>query len=162
AIAIGLADQTGGSNLIAFFQVDQANALGGAARFADGARVEPSNLALLADDHHFRFLRDAEHAHHLAVALRGLDVDHAFAGPRLQAVLGDGGALPVALLDNREDELFLAHDLHADDGVALFQVHAVDAVSGAPHIAHVRFREADSHALVRGEENSIPAGGELG
>src|SRR6266567_8843118 len=144
AVAIGFGShQAGGSELVAFIQIDQAHALGGPAAFADGAGIEARDLALLGNEHDFGFLGHAEHAHHFAIALRRLHVNHALAGARLLAILGDGGAFAVALLGNREDEFLLAHNFHAHDVVTLVQIHAVDAVGGAAHVSHVGLGEAD-------------------
>ena len=80
----------------------------------------------------------------------------------MHPVFGDRRPLAETLLGHGEDQLLPAHNLHAHDVVAFLEVHGVNAVSGAPHVAHVAFRKADGHAFVGGKENGVAARGEFG
>ena len=62
------------------------------------------------------------------------------------------------LLDDLEVGL---HGVHADDVVALGEIHAVHAAGVAAHGAHFGFAEQDGLAVVAGEENHLLAVGEL-
>src|SRR4029077_2846383 len=114
-----------------------------------------------------------------AIALGRLHVDDTFATAGLQAVLFGGSALAVAVFGNGKYErsllgnddsaflffllLFLAHlrrarlrrNGHADDIVALVEVHAADAVCLAAHGANVVFAEADGLTLMRCQEDNL-------
>jgi hypothetical protein len=54
----------------------------------------------------------------------------------------------------------VAEDRHADDVVALAQVHAAYAAGGAPHRPHVALLEADRHAPGRGQHDVPRPGGQ--
>ena len=52
--------------------------------------------------------------------------------------------------------------LHADQVIALFELHAADAARRTAHGADVVFLEAAGHAFVRAQEDVILAAGEAG
>ena len=84
--------------------MQQANTLGGAARFANRARVHADDLAVLADQHDFRILGDLRDAYDLAVALSGLNVDHTGAAASLETIFVCRRTLAKAVLRDRQNE----------------------------------------------------------
>src|SRR5208282_297097 len=146
---------------------------------------DADDLAVLADQHHFGFLRYLRDAHDFAVARRGLDVDHAFAAAVGEAILVGGSALAVAVLGDRKNERaflrnqvgdlgsyfpFFRHRLnlglergrHADDVIFLGEVHAAHAGGVAAHGANVVLVEANRLPIMGGEENDLVAIGQRG
>src|SRR5208282_3114972 len=145
------------------------HALRGATRFANFVRVDADYLAVFRDDHDVRLFRDLQRGNNRAVALCRLHVHHALAAARRDAVYGQGRALTVTLFGDGEHQrgervldvlvvklfqvlsglvVFLGDNhevrlngVHADDVVALVQVHAVHAAGVAAHGAHLRFAE---------------------
>src|SRR5882757_8150954 len=137
--------------------MQQPHALRRAPGLANLLSFCPDDFAVLADDHHVRILADLRDADNLPVAFRRLHVDDALAAARLQPILLSRSALAITILGDGKNErallrnddgaflffllLFLAHlrrarlcgDGHADDIVALVEVHAADAVSLAAH-----------------------------
>ena len=97
-------DDDGGGDFVLVFEVEQLDALGGAAGGADGLGVDADDLAVLADDHELGGLVDQEDGVDLAVAGGGLDVDDALAAAGLQAVLVDISALAEAVGGDGEDQ----------------------------------------------------------
>ena len=79
-------DDYRGRYSVAGFQVQETDALGGAAGFADGFRVHADDFAVLADQHDLRVFRDLGNGGNFAVAFGGLHVDDALA-----AAVGAGG-----------------------------------------------------------------------
>ena len=63
-----------------------------------------------------------------------------------------------SLLDDFEIGL---RGVHADDVIALREIHAVHAAGGAAHRANFRFAEEDGLAVAAGEENHLLAVGEF-
>src|SRR6185437_9876707 len=100
-----LLDDAGGGHLVAGLELQQTDALGGAAGLADLPRVNADDLAVVADQHGFRFLVHQQDAHHFAVARSSLDVDDALAAARLQAVFVHLGALAVAVFGDGKDQV---------------------------------------------------------
>src|ERR1700756_4549494 len=84
--------------------MQQADALRGAAGFADGFRVHADDLAVLADQHDLRLLGDLRDADNFAVALGGLHVDDTFTAAIGQTVFVGGRALAISVLGNGEDQ----------------------------------------------------------
>src|SRR5436190_1957451 len=79
--------------LVALFEIDEADALSGAAGFADVLGRTAHDHPLLGHDHQIVFFRHAFHADDFAVLVRDLDIRHAFAAAARDAVLGDFRAL---------------------------------------------------------------------
>src|SRR5579885_843583 len=159
---------------VTWFQLQQADALRVAARFADRGRIHANDLAVVADQHDFGLFIHLRDADDLADPLGRLQVDDAFASAVGEAVFVGGGALAKSVLGDAQDQVALygcidrfrfAFDFsfcwcgrsglqrrrHTDDVVALFQIDAPDAVSRAAHRTDVAFVEADRHAFVCGE-----------
>ena len=127
----------------------------------------------MRDQHGFRFLIHQQDGYDFAVALGGLDVDHALAAARLLPVLVNSGAFAVPVFGDRQDHvgdhlafvlavslaiflwLVLGRDRHADDVVAVIEVHTAHTISRAAHGADIFFAEADSHAFVRCQEDDL-------
>src|ERR1700691_4753059 len=180
-------DGGGCGDAVAFFQAQQADALRGAAGFADFAGVYANDFALAGDDHHIGIFADLKRRDNGPIAVGGFQVDHAFAAARSDAVFGEGGALTVTLFGDGEHErgerlanlvafelveifrVFLVfllddpeirlHCVHADDEVSLGQIHAVNAAGCAAHGADFGFAEENGLAIVAGKENHLHAVG---
>src|SRR5260221_8015153 len=172
-----LEDGGGGYGVVAI-EAQQADALGGAAGFADFVGVDADDFAVFGDDHDVGFFGDLESGDDGTVAVGGLHVDDALAAARGDAVFGEGGAFAVALFGDGEHErgervpdilvfefleilrgliVFLGDDVevgldrvHADDVIVLGEVHAVHAAGVAAHGADFRFAEEDGLAFVAG------------
>src|SRR5579864_5532591 len=82
---------------VAGLHVQQADALGVAAGFADGGRVHADDFAVVADQHDFGGFVDLRDGDDFAYALGGLDVDHTFAAAIRQAVFVGGSPFAVAV-----------------------------------------------------------------
>src|SRR5271156_2959915 len=182
-------DGGGCGDAVAFFQAQQADALGRAAGLADFAGVHADDFALAGDDHHVGIFADLQSRDDGTIAVGGFQVDHALSAARSDAVFGERGALAVTLFGDGEHErgerlanliafqlveifrfflVFLLNDsevglhrVHADDEVALGEIHAVDTAGGAAHGADFGFAEENSLAIVAGEENHLHAVGEF-
>src|SRR5208282_3149722 len=182
-------DCGGSGDAIAFFEAQQADALRRAARFANLAGVNADYFALVGDDHYVGILADLHGRDDRAVAVCGFQVDDALAAARRDAIFRERRALPVALFGNGEHqrrdrfadvvalELFEVvrfllellrddgeiglHGFHADDVVALREVHAVHAASGAAHGANFGLAEENRLAVVAREEDHLRAVGEF-
>ncbi len=152
--------------------------------------MDADDFAVFGDDHDVGLFSDLESGNDGAVAVGGLHVDHALAAARGDAVFGEGGALAVALFGDGEHErgervldvlvfqfleilcgliVFLGDDvevrldrIHADDVIALGEVHAVHTAGVAAHSAHFGFAEEDSLAFVAGEKDHLLAVREFG
>src|SRR5580704_3827868 len=97
-------DCGGGSDAIAFFEAQQADALRRAARFANLAGVHADHLALVCDDHHVGILADLHGRDDRAVAVGGLQIDDALAAARCDAIFRERRALAVALFGDGEHQ----------------------------------------------------------
>ena len=119
-------------------------------------------LPRVGDEHEVLVVGDEAAADDLAVALGGLDGDDADAAAPLDRVLGDGGALAVAVLAHgHERRRRVAREGLAGDDLVLFaQADALDAASGAAHAAHLLLGEADGAPVARGEEDVVLPVGE--
>ena len=135
---------------------DQRHALRRAALLADLRHRGADQHAAGGDQHHLVVVVDQDGAHQGAVALRGLDRDHALAAAAVLGVLGDRRALAVAVLGGGEHRLLLVlRHQHAD--------HALAAVLGQAHAAHAGRLAAHRRArrprakrtALPSEENSI-------
>src|SRR3984957_10392521 len=182
-------DRGGGYGVIAV-EAEQADALGGAASFADFVGVDADDFAMFGDDHDVGLLGDLKSGDDGAVAVGGLHVDDALAAARGDAVFGESCALAIAFFGDGEHQrgervldvlvleflkvlrgllAFLGDDfevgldgVHAYDVVVFREIHAVHAACVATHRADFRFAEEDGLAFVAGEEDHLLAIGELG
>ena len=94
----------GGGYAVAGFHVEEADALGVAAGFADGFGIHADDFAVLADQHYLGIFVYQRDRYYFAYALCGFDVDYAFAGAVGEAVFVGGGALAVAVFGYGEDQ----------------------------------------------------------
>ena len=60
--------------------MEEADALGVAARLADGFGIHADDFAVLADQHYLRVFIYQSYGYYFAYALRRFDIDYAFAG----------------------------------------------------------------------------------
>jgi hypothetical protein len=79
---------------VAGFHVQEADALGVAAGFADGFGIHADDFAVLADQHDLGVFVYQRDGYYFAYALGGLDIDYAFAGAVGEAVFVGGVRLP--------------------------------------------------------------------
>src|SRR5208337_2729364 len=93
----------GGGYPVAGLQVEEADALGVAAGFADGFRIHADDFAVVADDHDLGIFVDQGDGDDFADALGRFHVDDAFAGAVGEAVFVGGGAFAVAVFGDGED-----------------------------------------------------------
>src|SRR5690606_26862772 len=77
--------------------VDEGDALGGAAHFADLGDPRANQHARGGDQHDFVGGLDQHRPHHLAVAGGGLNGDHALGASAMAGVFDDGRALAIAV-----------------------------------------------------------------
>ena len=85
--------------------LQEADALGVAAGFANGFRIHADDFAVVADEHDLRVFVDQGDGDYFADALCGLDVDYAFAGAVGEAVFVGGSALAVAVFGYGENQI---------------------------------------------------------
>ena len=97
-------DDYGGGYAVAWLQVQEADALGVAAGFADGLRIHADDFAVVADEHDLGGFVDLGDAYDFAGALGGFDVDDAFAGAVGEAVDVGGSALAESIFGDGEDQ----------------------------------------------------------
>src|ERR1019366_5788965 len=159
---LGFGQDAGGSDLVAFFQIHQTDALGGASGLANGGRLDADDFAVLADDHDVGILLHEENAHHAPGLVGGLHVDDALAAARGEAVVFERGALAVTVLGDGEEQPVLLDHFHADEVIVAGETHGANAARLAAHGADVLLAEADSLASVGGEEHVVVAVGDLG
>ena len=108
SVAVGFffrSQDYGGGYPVAGLHLQEADALGVAAGFADGFGIHANDFAVVADQHYLGSFVDQCDGYYFAYALRGLDVDYAFAGAVSEAVLVGGGALAVAVFGYGEDQV---------------------------------------------------------
>src|SRR5690348_1670712 len=184
-----LKDRRRGGDAIAFVEAQQADALRGAAGFANFRRVHANHFALSGDDHHVGVLFHLQRSDHRAVAVGGFQIDDAFAAARRDAIFRERSAFAVAFFRDGEHErrerfadlvafefieilrLLLEflfddfkirlHGVHGDNVIVLAEVHAVDAGGLAAHSADFGFAEENGLAVMAGEENHLLAVGEF-
>src|ERR1700686_400009 len=167
--------------------VQQPHTLRRAPRLTNELRFNPNDLPILRNQHHLGFLRHLRDAYDLAVALRGLDVDHAFAAAIRQTILIRRSALAVAILRNRKNEraflrnqvgnfrsdvilrlldnrldLRLRRGCHAHNVILLAKIHATHAGGIASHGANIVLVKANRLPIMRSEENNLVAIGQRG
>src|SRR5690606_16014339 len=142
---------------LALAEADDDHALRVAAGLADLAHARADDLAAVGDDDDLIVRLDERELHELAVTRRAIHGDDALAGAALEAPLGDGRALAVAVLADREHLLTLGvgDDGHAHDAVALAELDALHAHRVAAHRAHLGDLEADAHAARRAEDDLV-------
>src|SRR5215467_14015689 len=97
-----LGDALDSGELRALVEVDQANALGRAAHFADLLDLGADGDAAGRDQHDLVLVAHEHRADDLAVALGSLDRDHPLRSAPVARVLGDRRALAVAVLGRGE------------------------------------------------------------
>src|SRR5687767_15680221 len=97
AVAVGaqvaLFDALEAGELLAGIERDERHALRGAALLADLRHRRADEHAAGGDEHHFLVAVDQHRADHGAVALGGLDGDHALPAAAMARVFGDRRAL---------------------------------------------------------------------
>ena len=99
--------------------------------------------------------------HNLAVALRLRDRDHALGAAAVARVLGDAGALAVAVLSGGQHALlFILGHQHGDHALAFFEGHAAHAARLAAHRTHIVLVEAHGLAAVAEQHDVVLAVGE--
>src|SRR4029453_11878685 len=140
-------------HLIALFHLDQPDPLRRAADDANVAGLHAQDHPLLRDQHDLVVFEHVGHAHDLAVAIGGLDVDDADAAAALEPVLLELGALAVAVLRDRQERAARFHHFHGDHFVVFAERDATDAVGRAAHRAYVTLLEPDRHAVAGAEEH---------
>src|SRR5688572_12863771 len=155
---------------VAFVDADELHPSRVAAGFADFLDARTDQDALLRDEHQLVRVAHGRHADHVAVTVVRLDVDHALAAALDEAVRVDGRALAEAVDAGGQHHadvagVALRDDDHADDFVhagrlfvrliVLGQLDAAHATRGTAHGADVRLLEADSHALLRAEQDLV-------
>src|SRR5271170_1723416 len=132
---------------VAGFQVQEADALRVAAGLADGFRIHPDDFAVLADEHDLGSFVHQRDGDYFADAIRGLDIDDAFAGAVGEAVFVGGCALAVSVLGYGEDErTFLGEvDCLAARDIGFDRWRCLDSRGGCPHMV----RDCSHRALAR-------------
>src|SRR5258708_38740877 len=147
--------------LLALVEVDERDSLRGAAYLANLVHTRADEHAAGGDQHDLVFRGDERGGDHLAVPLAGLDRDHALRAAAVARVLGDRGALAVAVLGGGEDALGLVlRHQERDHLAALGDVHAAHAARAPTPGAHVVLVEAHRLALVGEEHHVVLAVGE--
>ena len=126
--------------------MQQADALGVAAGFADGRRVHADDFAVVADQHDFGSFVDLRDGDDFADTLGGLHVDHAFAAAVGEAVFVGGRALAVAVFGDGEDQR--AFDGHVDDFGLAGRWRAWDSRGGCLHMFRGCYRLAPGLVVV--------------
>src|ERR1022692_2211452 len=159
---LGFGQDAGGGHLVAFLQIHQADALRGAPGLANGGRLDPDDLAVLADDHDVGILLHQENAHHAPGLVGGLHVDDTLAAAGNQAVGRQRGALAVAVLGDGKEQSFLLGHFHANQVIVRVETHGAHAARLPAHRADVFLAEADGMAAVGGEEHVVVAVSNLG
>src|SRR5580658_3087212 len=157
----------GGGDFVVGLEVEDADALGGAASRTDGLGVAADDFSELADDHQLRGLVDKLDGVDAADAIGDGKILDALAAARLEAILLDIGTLAEAVLSDGKNAIcarlvLLGCDGDADDVVVLEKRDAADTVSGTAHGADVALVEADGEAEVCGEEDELRTVGETG
>ena len=79
----------------------------------------------------------------------------------LQAIVGRRRQSAVAGFGNGQDQLAFFDDAHADDLVALFELHRLDAARQSAHRTDVGLVKADRHTLLGCDDHFIVAGRHL-
>src|SRR5690554_1936899 len=93
----------------------------------------------------------------LAISLGAIHGDDALAGAALDAMLGDGRALSIAVFADGKHLLFLGigDDPDADEAIAFAKVDSLYSSSAPPHRAEIVEREANAHSLCRSEHDLV-------
>src|SRR5262245_19059237 len=143
AAEVALLDALDAGELLALVERDQGHALGRAAHLADLRHRGADQHATGGDQHHLVVLVDQHRADDRAVALRDLDRDHALPAAAVARILGDRGALAVAVGGGGEHgtRLVLRRE-HAHHALLRAEFHAAHAGRLAAHWPHVALLEA--------------------
>src|SRR5262245_55529205 len=115
-------------DLVAVFDDDEPHALSRPANGADVVGLHPQDHPLLRNQQELVACLTGRHADDLAVAVARGDVYDADPSARLDAILLDLGALPVAVFRDGEERSDRAYDFHGDDVVAVPESDAAHAV----------------------------------
>ena len=97
SVAVGFffrSQDYGGGYPVAGLHLQEADALGVAAGFADGFGIHADDFAVLADQHYLGVFVYQRNGYYFAYSLRGFDVDYTLAATVDQAVLVGGVRLP--------------------------------------------------------------------
>ena len=152
-------DASHGDDLVTLLQANHPHALGGSPDLAKLGQVRAQGDALGADEHQLIGVGDTLDRHHQAVAIGGLDVDHALAAAAGLAVLAHLGALAVAVLaDGQQRGRCVGHH-QVHDHIIAAQLDALDPMSPAAHGPDPGLLEADRPAVTRAQHDFVLAGG---
>src|SRR6185312_13808195 len=159
---LALGERLDGDHVLALVDAHQPHALRVTAQRRDALDRDADDLAAVGDEHEVLLVGDEAATHDLAVALGGLDGDDAEAAAALDRVLGDRGALAVAVLAHGHERgrRVAREGLAGDDLVLFAQADALDAARGAAHGAHLLLGEADGAPVARGEQDIVLPVGE--
>src|SRR5690606_8454851 len=125
---------------VAIVHTDQRDALRGAAHFADFRHPRAHQHTAIGDPHDLIGRHHQHGAHNLAVALGGLDGDHALGAAAMTGVLPYRRALAVTVLGCREHAAgFVVGHQQGDHRLSLFEGHAAHTARIAAHGADVVF-----------------------
>src|SRR5437870_9490220 len=125
---VALLDALDAGELLAGVERDQRHALRRAAHLAQLRDAGADQHAAGRDQHHFVVVVDQHGADHGAVALRGLDRDHALAAAAVARVFADRRALAEAVFGGGEYAFgFIVGGEHAYHALTLAQAHAAHA-----------------------------------
>ena len=140
---------------VAVIQTDQRDALRRATHHANLGDSGAYQRAALGNQHDLIVFLDQLRGDDFAVALGGLDGDHAFGAAPVAGVFGDRGAFAKAVFGGGQDKLFFVFsDQQRDDALAFVEVHAAHTARAATHWAHVVFVKAHGFARV-GEQHDV-------
>src|SRR5665647_1903796 len=146
-----------GADDVAFTHVHDLDALRGAPVAADAVGAHADDHAVTALQHDLVVLAHDLHAHQIALAVGEGDRAHADAAAPGDAVLADGCALAEAVLGDHEEVAVVAGDVHADDLVALAQLHTAHTGGVAACRPHVGLVEADGLAQAADHHDVVVA-----
>src|SRR5689334_2594534 len=131
-LVIAVEDALQARELLALAQVDERDTLRGAAHLADLVHARADQHAAGGDQHDLVLRGHERRGHDPAVALGGLDGNHALGAAPVARVLHDRGALAVAVLGGGEDTLLLVLGHQQRDHLAaLREVHSTHAAGTA-------------------------------
>src|SRR5262249_2973588 len=146
-------DARDGAHAVVGLEVDDAHAHGVAALGGDVVRVDADHLALGGDHEHVVARSHLQHADHVAVAARRLDVDDPLAAAPGESILVERCPLAVAALADGEDEGTFLHHLGGDDLVALLDLDASHAPRPPALGQDLLLAEANDHAPLGGDHH---------
>ncbi len=134
---------------------DQGDALRRPAHFTNLFHPRAHQYTGIGDQHDFIAGAHQAGRHHLAVALRSLDGNHALGTAPMTGVFGDGRALAVAVFRGGEHALgFVFGHQQGNDGLIGFKLHAAHSARLAAHRAHIGLVETHRLACV-GKQHDV-------